>query len=39
VLTQVDAFFKAQLENGADSGLEAEDDGALAFPEDALVCD
>jgi nifR3 family TIM-barrel protein len=43
VLAQVDAFFTAQLAARAESGAEpdaaSEDDAALEFPGDLLVCD
>src|ERR1035437_822743 len=39
VLTQVDAFFQAQLASGAELGPEPEDDGTDGFSADMLVCD
>ena len=39
VLSQVDAFFSAQLASGAQSDPPSEEDGLAQFPENMLVCD
>jgi hypothetical protein len=39
VLAQVDAFFRAGMAGGGDSVAEAEDAGALLFPEGAMIYD
>jgi tRNA-dihydrouridine synthase B len=39
VLSQVDAFFSAQLAAGAQPGEVAEEDGLAEFPEEMQVCD